>query len=126
MAIVDVIANGIATAKRILSKGKMLPTISIETMAATQNVHGERTVASTQTVEALIEDVDVVIRRPDGREVLASTRITLFEHVEIDGNTQFIVNGRTAPIERVDRGVLAADGKAQLIQVYLGRLVART
>lgn len=124
MALGDVIKNAVASVKTTLNTGKMLPRVTVETLG-TQNKHGEQATASSKTYDALVEDIDVIIRRTDGREVLVSSRITFLETVAITDDSKIIIDGRTAPIERIDRGVLDKDGAAIVTQVYLGRLVAR-
>lgn len=129
MALNTAFRNGIATARKILSDGGMLQSVTVQTLGA-KNSYGERTPTSSVTIDALVEDITRIVRLADGSQIITAARVTFLEPVTMaltkDDTRVVLANGRTSLVVNVDRAVMPGDGTPLIVAVYLGELVGRS
>jgi len=120
MALDAVIRSGVATAKDILLRGRLLVPISHWSYAG-QNEYAEPVWTDPPvTRNALVENVNEIVRDPTRGEIVARLVITLLEDVTVDTRDKLVLpSGVWTPIVRVNEGVLDMDSGRFLVQVYV-------
>lgn len=130
MALIDTIRNAVAIAKRTVVAGGLTPDVTVEnptTDPPTRDSYGAIVYGTPATYSALVEDVDTTIHRVDGSQVICSSRVSFLEDVPgLVTDSRITIGEKTALVERVARAVLPTDASPFLVQVYLGKPVART
>jgi hypothetical protein len=121
VALADSLRSGIASANALLRAGQLLAAVDHYAVTGS-NEYGEAELGLIPTVrEAVVEDVNEVVRGLAGDEAIATVRITFLGAVSVNEKDRFVLpDDRTGRIVRIDRGVVATDGLPLVTVVYLG------
>lgn len=115
----DVIRVGVAAARSVLSSGEMLAPITHYPYSS-QNAYGEAIYGTPVTRYGVVSTSNEVVRDPVRGDVVARMSITFMEDFAITARDKLVLSdGSTAPILRVDLGVIDASSGNFYIHVLV-------
>lgn len=118
------IRDSILQVVNYLRANNLLPSVQhqhITTNPPTRDEYGLAAVGAAVARECLIEPSNKQFIQADSTVVVAVTRLTFLEDVDVHAEDVITLpDGETAPILIVDRAILDTAGNAFLVQVYLG------
>lgn len=122
MALDALVTSAVETARTILSRGRLLATVSHVPYAGSTNDYAEPVPGTPVSREALVEDTHTILRGLNGEEHLASAQLTfLTDGVTVDPRDHFVLPGSSVPrrVLRVERGVLPGSGAPFCLTVFV-------
>ena len=119
MALSDVIRSGIATAKSILSSGKLLVPVTHSAFVG-QNEYGEPSFGAPVTRYAVVSATNEIIRDPARGEIVARLAFLFLEDVAVSPRDKLTLSdGTTTPIVQVVTGVLDSSSDNFYVRVLV-------
>jgi hypothetical protein len=120
MALSDAVRAGVSVARRLLSSGQVLASVT-HTTYATSNEYDEPGTPTATVREGLVDQTARVLRDAQGVEVVATASVLFFADLAVDYHDTFSVDGVTlGRVVRVQKGVVPALGGAFVTEVFCG------